>query len=205
MTASESSRKFGILMIAASASVVFFMAHHPTSPHQTSGIPGMVHGAMQMVLLALAIGFCHFAQRRHLTRLLVLSGLVCYLLSVVCNFGAATINGFVVPALAASDAEIQHAVFLLAWESNQALAELAVMLTGMAYLAWSIDLIRDPVPVNRLIGATGFLAGLLPAAALLLGPFSMDVHTALWIYSAHALWAAVVGVWLVRVRQPESA
>ena len=191
-------KAYGRVLLIAAMGTVFFMAHHPTSATELSGIPGMVHGMMLIMLLALATGFVHFSVALGLQHPLVLSGLVCYLAAGAGNGLAALVNGFVVPALAArSEDVITHDIFDFAWVLNQSLAKLAVIGSGAAYLLWSLQLLRTE---NRRpwLGGLGLVAGIVPAVALLSGRFTMDVPTAFAIYSTQVVWAACVGVAMVR-------
>ena len=79
--------------------VVGAMAHHPSGAHP-GALGGIVHGAMIALSLLLAWGFAHFAIGRGASRPLIVGGLLAYAVSLFGNIGAATINGFVVPALA---------------------------------------------------------------------------------------------------------
>lgn len=197
-TAARSFRRpFAVLMFAAAGSVVFFMAHHPTG-HGAGGIAGMVHGAMLVTVMMLAIGFCHYALVRGLHRLPVLAGLASFVAGVGCNFGAATLNGFVAPTLAARDSPPGQEIFLLIWESNQALAAMAVVATGIAYVAWSVDLLREKPAFERVLAIAGIVVGVLPVIALASGRYSMDVQTAFVIYASHAAWALAIAALIWR-------
>ena len=192
---STADRIAGAALLASAAGTVLAMAHHPTGLHGGGGLAGAVHGAMLALLLASAFGFVHFARRRGLGRPAVLAGLVVYGASLFVHAGAATLNGFVVPALAGrGDAAVGHDLFLFAWETNQALARLGVFATGAAFILWGADLLRD----RRWLGAAGIAAGLLPAAALAGGWIAMNVAGAFLAYAVHGAWAALVGIELVR-------
>jgi hypothetical protein len=194
-------RPAGIAMAAAAAGTILAMAHHPSGAH-AGGLGGLVHGAMILFLAVLAWGFVTFAVRRGGARPLVLAGLVAYGLGVFAHVGAATINGFVVPALAARGhgAVVGHDIFLFAWEANQALARLGVYATGAAFILWGADLLRGPAGETRAVGALGLLAGAVPAALLATGTIGMNVAGAFTVYAAHAAWAALVGLQLIRGR-----
>lgn len=186
-----------VALMAAAFCTVFAMAHHPTGMHG-GGLTGIVHGAMIFLLGLLAFGFARFGQQSGFDRPLILAGTVAYLASFLVHIGAATINGFIVPALAGGEPPVSHDLFRFAWEANQALANLGVVATGLAYLAWGADLARDPR--TRWLGATGIVAGVVPAALLAAGTIRMDVTGALIAYAAHALWAALLGSALWRGR-----
>lgn len=189
----------GVGLVAAAAASVLAMAHHPVSAHGTGGIGDHVHGAMLVLLSVLFFGFAHFAQRRGPGRPVILAGLVAYGTSLAFHLGAGTINGFIVPALAArGSAAVGHDIFILCREANQALAMLGVYATGAAFLLWSIDFLTRTELSNRLTGVVGLVAAALPAAALAGGILEMSVEGAFIIYSVHALWAALVGIQILR-------
>lgn len=188
----------GLSLIGAAALSVLTMAHHPSGAH-AGALAGLVHGAMIVLLAAMAFGFAHFAGRRGLGRPAVLAGLVVYGLSLLAHVGAATINGFVVPALALrGQGAVGHDIFLFAWQANQALARLGVVATGAAFLLWSLDFLRRPGGEARLIGFAGLVAGTVPAALLAAGAIRMDVAGAFLAYAVHAAWTVLVGVHLWR-------
>ncbi|MFK7955049.1 MAG: hypothetical protein AB8B96_03060 [Lysobacterales bacterium] len=184
-------RPFGIVLLAGAAGTVFFMAHHPTSMTELEGIAGMVHGVMLVMLLLLTSGLSHFALALGVHRLPVLLGLLSYIASAIFNSLAAVINGFVAPALAARGEDvISHDIFDLTWDTNQALAAIAVVGTGLAYVLWSVDLAK-----RRWfwIAGLGFLAGLAPLIVLFFSGGEMEVRTAMAVYSTQVIWAAVIG------------
>ena len=198
MADSTGDRAAGLALIAAAAGSVAAMAHHPSGAHGGAGaLAGIVHAAMILVLALMTFGFVHVARRRGLGRPAVLAGLVAYAIGLFGHAGAATINGFVVPALAARGPQaVGHDIFLLAWEVNQALARLGVYATCAAFLLWGADLLRDA----RWTGAVALAAGAVPAAALAGGWIAMDVAGAFLVYAVHATFAALVGIQLVRRR-----
>jgi hypothetical protein len=196
----QADRIAGGALILASLLSVLAMAHHPVRV-DPGGLVGIVHGAMIVLMTVIAFGFAHFALRRGVARSAILAGLVAYLVGLVADLGAGTINGFVVPALAAHGAALSgRDVFLLAWESNQALARLGVFATAAAFAFWSIDFLRRPGLEPKAIGGLGLLAGLVPAALLATGATDMHVAGAFAAYAAFAAWGVVVGVHMLRGR-----
>lgn len=195
----DADRVAGFCLGIAAAATVLAMAHHPTSPHGGGGGGDFIHGAMIVLIAVMAFGFFHFALRRGMSSPVILAGVIAYGFSLVANFGAATINGFVVPALAARGPDaVGHDTFLLAWYANQALARLAVYAVGAAYVLWSIGFLQRAGLANRAIGAFGLIAGAVPAALLLSGQAAMELRVAFPVYSAHAAWAILVAIQLVR-------
>lgn len=192
----EGDRVAGTVMIAAAAGTVLAMGHHPSSAHDAA-LGWAVHGAMIALLAALIFGFAHVARRRGLGRPAVLAGLVAYAIAAVGHIGAATINGFAVPALAARGG-VGHDLFLFAWEMNHAMAKLGVYATATAYLFWSADLLSEKAVAPRLLGAAGLIAGAVPAALLAAGAIRMNVAGALIVYAAQVGWAALAGLYVLR-------
>jgi hypothetical protein len=196
----HSDRIAGGALIAGSLLSVLAMAHHPDHI-DPGGLVGIVHGAMIVLMTALAFGFAHFALRRGLGRPAILAGLVAYLVGLVADLGAGTTNGFIVPALAAHGTALTgRDVFLLAWEANQALAKLGVFATAAAFTLWSIDFLRRPGVETKAIGGLGLATGLVPAALLGTGAINMHVAGAFAAYAAFALWGTIVGLHIVRGR-----
>lgn len=196
----DNDRTAGVILCLAAAATVLAMAHHPTSAHGMAGDGGdFVHGAMIVLLGTIAACLFHFARRRGLDRLWILAGVVAYAISLALHIGAATLNGFVVPALAArGPGAVGHDAFVLAWEANQALARLGVYATGAAYLLWSLDFLHRPGLPNRLIGVAGVLAAVGPASMLYAGVVTLNVSGAFLIYAVHVFWIILVGVQLIR-------
>lgn len=186
-------RAAGIALIGAAALSMLAMAHHPTS-RDAGAMIGIVHGAMILFAGMMAWGFTHFARRRGLERPAVLAGLVAYGIGIFATIGAATISGFVTPALAAHAPDASHELFDLTWAMNQALAKLGVVATGAAYALWSLDLWRR----WKAVALLGLLAGGVPALLLVGGWIDMHLHAAIWVYAAQVLWAALIGWLLLR-------
>jgi hypothetical protein len=190
----------GGALIAGALLSVLTMAHHPDHI-DPGGLVGIVHGAMIVLMTVTAFGFAHFALRRGVARPAILAGLIAYLVSLVAHIGAGTINGFVVPALAAHGGALSgRDVFLLAWESNQALARLGVFATAAAFTLWSIDFLRRPGLEPKAIGGIGLAAGLVPALLLATGAINMHVAGAFAAYAAFAVWGTLVGLHMIRGR-----
>jgi hypothetical protein len=193
-------RVAGGALIAGALLSVLTMAHHPDHV-DPGGLVGIVHGAMLVLMTVTAFGFTHFALRRGVARPAILAGLIAYFVSLVAHIGAGTINGFVVPALAAHGAALSgRDVFLLAWESNQALAKLGVFATAAAFTFWSIDFLRRPGLEPKAIGGIGLAAGLVPAVLLATGAINMHVAGAFAAYAAFAIWGTLVGLHMIRGR-----
>lgn len=190
----------GILVVASLASVLM-MAHHPSNAHDYA-MGQFVHGAMITIVALTALGLVQFSRLLGLERLTVLAGLIAYGIALFSAIGAATIDGFVVTHLVA-DGVTDHDVFALAWEANQALARMGVVATGVAFLLWSIELLRRTGWMGRVLGALGIFAGAAPMLLLGTGTLTMHLHGAILIYGGQAAWMALTGLylWSGRLRQ----
>ena len=182
----KGDRAAGIALIAAAGLSMLAMAHHPTSLRAGAMIQ-IVHGAMILFAGMMMFGFTHMARRLDLDRPAVLAGLVAYAIATFANAGAATVNGFAAPALAAHGAS--HDAFDTLWFLNQGLAGVGVAAGGMAYALWALALWRR----HKLVASLGLLAGALPALLLLGGWIDMHLHWAMLVYAAQALWAGLIG------------
>ena len=189
-------RAGGVALVVAGAGIVLGMAHHPT--HLGPGLMNqLIHGVLLGFLGLTTFGFATLAAARG-PRPTILAGAVCYAFALFGHVGAATIDGFVVPALAARGAVVGRDLFLLSWDMNQALATLGVVAAGLAILFWSADFLTRRGPEPRLIGALGVLSGAGPVGLLAAGAINMRVSGALIAYACHAAWGAAVGIHLLR-------
>ena len=190
----RNDRIAGGLLVVASLASVLMMAHHPSNSHGLA-MGQFVHGAMIAIVGLTALGLAQFARVLGLDRLTVLAGLIAYGVAMFGGIGAATINGFVVTNLVAKG-ETDHAIFALAWEANQALANLGVVATGVAFILWSIELLQRAGRAGRVLGLLGVLAGVAPMILLGSGMMRMNLHGAILIYGGQAAWMALAGLYL---------
>ena len=186
-------RAAGIALIVAAAGSMLGMAHHPASLRDGAMI-AIVHGAMILFTGMMTFGFAHLSRRLGLERPAVLAGLVAFAIGAIAEIGAATVNGFAMPALAGHGAS--HDAIDTLWFLNQALAGLGVTAIGAAYVLWSLALWRR----HKLVAALGVVAGAGPALLLLGGWINMHLHWAILVYAALALWAALAGLLLLGCR-----
>jgi hypothetical protein len=193
----RSDRIGGAALIVGGAAVVIGMAHHPSGTAPPA-FGEAVHAALIASLGLTAFGFSAFCALRGTARPLILAGLVSYAIAVLGHVCAGTINGFVVPALSARPEPVPGAIYLLAWETNQAFAELGAVAAGVAILLWSLDLVREGSMPVRLIGFLGLAAGAVPTALLLSGAMRMNLAGAFIAYAAHAAWGVALGFLLMR-------
>lgn len=189
----------GRLLIASGLLTVGLMSLHPKGGHDGLMIP-LVHGGLQAVIVvqlaAMVIGM-----RRFGWNLWVMTGILFVGAGQLAGIGAATINGFVVPAFFSHpQGEIGAEIGQFAWEVNQALARLGVIATGIGFALWAVMLWRD---AKRGLAVAGAVAGLVPALMLASGHMGMSLHGALFAYVTQALWVIALG-WTLARSQPEA-
>ncbi len=190
------TRTAGWALVGSAAASLLVMGHHPTSAH--AGVLNVaVHGILIALAAVAAYGFLHWSRLRGLDRPAVAAALIAYLLAMFGGIGAATINGFVITALVhghgqgAGGADVHR----LAWEANQALAQLGVVAAGAAYMLWSLDLLRAGASrAEKAVGLAGLLLGGVPVALLAAGMIGMDLRGGLIVYGAQWAWMALVGL-----------
>ncbi len=184
----------GMALAGAAMLAVLTMAHHPTGAALAVTLGRAVHGAMMALVLIMLAGFFRFAAVRGLERFTVAMALTLYASGTFANLLAASVNGFVVPALLERGAYEANAALL--WTMNQTFAKAAVYAISAAFAVWGADLLVRGSGAARLLGIAGLSAGLAPAVLLTAGILDMHVAGAFVIYGAQALFAALAGIWL---------
>ena len=194
-----SERIGGVALMVAAAGTMVGMAHHPTGMADAH-LSQWVHGLLIVFLGLTAFGFAAFCAVSGPGRPAILAGAVSYAMALIGHVGAATVNGFAVAVLASRGEPIGRDTLLLAWDINQALAQLGVVAAGAAILLWSIDLLGRKAGQARLLGLLGVVAGAVPSVLLVSGAMTMNLTGAFTAYAAHAAWAAALGICLLRGR-----
>ena len=206
----------GIAIATCAIAVVFAIAHHPTvtvrEPAQAiaqmvrlAAMDRIVHGAVIVLLGALLFGFTVYSLRRGLHRQTVVAALLAYAAGSGAMFGAALIDGFLIPAVAARYAgaapdAINLAAQLLALcaLAIQILAKFGTIALSSAVVLWSADLVRTPgaLRVTGIIGiASGVAVVVVLAFAGHLNPHNLGV-----IVLLQAIWYVAIAALLVRGR-----
>jgi len=185
----------GAALAIAAIGTIVSMAHHPEGTHGAESLNAIVHGGMMILLSVMAWGFLQFAIARGPSRGWISAGGVAFAVSLLGHIGAATINGFAVPALAAGP-PVSHDVFRFAWHLNQALAKLGVVAGAVAYLLWSADLLLRGARTQKIVGAAGALIGGAILVLMFGALVRLNVAGAMTVYTLQAVWAVIVGVML---------
>jgi hypothetical protein len=206
--------KAGILIAAGAALTVFAVAHHPTVAGRPPAeaiaeivrlaqMDRLVHASLIVMLGALLYGFTVFSLRRGLHRETVVAALITYAVGILSSIGAALIDGFITPDVAAhyagaSQENIFVAARLLSYGgvAIQNLTKLGIWAISLAMLLWSANLLRTPGAL-RYTGVLGCVAALIPIVVLItqhhITPSSLGV-----IVLAQGVWYIAIATLLLR-------
>jgi hypothetical protein len=205
----------GFVIIAVAFLVMIMLHHHPQSATHEAGkliaeiadlalADRVVHGTLIALMAALVFGYLEFCARLGFVRPAVRAGAVAYAMGVFAVVVAATIDGFVISALAehyanAQPAELEAARHLLnlCAVCVRVFTSLGVVAMSAAIAAWSFALLRGPRQVLWL-GAVGLIASLAPAIAILSGMVSINLPSLLIVMWCQTGWNLAAGFALVR-------
>jgi hypothetical protein len=202
-------------MILSAVVAVAAVAHHPSVHHaasnadllaqmvRLSAVDEAVHAVVIVAVCGLLFGLTAFADRRGLRDGAVLAGLVAYAIGVVFAIGAALIDGFLIPAIAARyatapPARIDTALQLVTVSAMtiQIATKTWLLATSFAVVIWSWVLIRHG-SLPRAIGALGILA-----TAALLGVLAftanINAHTLGLVVVLQTIWYVAIGALMIR-------
>lgn len=216
--ATRRARIAGVCIVAAAAIALAFMLAHPSvGAHDPAGFveemarqaraAAIVHGVLIATMYLALLGFLGLTDALGANRHAARAGFIAFALGALAHTAAATINGFVVPALTARYAEdgeagfqSLHPLLALCREMNFASAVLGVVAMSAAMLFWSLALVRRP-GAARLVGATGLVIGAGLLVVTLTNALPMDVHGfTLRILAQSAWWFGAGALLIARPR-----
>jgi hypothetical protein len=205
----------GVIIAVCAGLSILAISHHPTvtqhSPGEAlaeivrlAGVDRVVHGALIALLGGLLVGLFAFSMRQGIARSTVVAGLIAYSIGLGTTIGAAVVDGFLVPGVAAqyagaSSDDVKLAIHLLATcaLTIQVLTKVGLVATSIGILMWSLNLVRTRGTV-RIVGIIGFAAGIIPASVLLFGAIYLTPSSLGAIFLAHAIWYFAIAALLMR-------
>jgi hypothetical protein len=205
----------GVVIAVCAGLSILAIAHHPTVTQRSPGevltdiarlasMDRVVHGALIAILGGLLVGLSAFSMRQGIARSTVVAGLVAYSIGLGATIGAAVIDGFLVPGIAAQYAgaspdDVKLAIHLLGTcaLTIQVLTKIGLVAISIAILMWSLNLIRAR-GTARIVGIVGVAAGIIPAGVLLFGALYLTPSSLGAIFSAHAIWYFAIAALLMR-------
>lgn len=207
----------GIVIGACAVCTIFAVAHHPTVAVRDPAAAlaaivrlgetdRIVHGALIAVQVAMLFGFAVFSARRGLHRASVVAAFCAYAVGVGAWIGAAVIDGFLAPDIAARFAGsandgIVFAIRLLTFGglAIQNLTKLGVVATACALVLWSAGLARGTGAL-RATGILGIVSAFASLAVLVAGPPTLTPVTLGLIVTTQGVWYLAIAAVLVRGR-----
>lgn len=210
-------RSAGIAILVGAALLLAVIATHPI-PHThaeggiVEGIRRAAHASRVVHAVAIAgscvllVGFWGLASVLDLRHTINRAGFVAYALGTLAMIGAAIVNGFVVVSMAewpgATESAVLeriHPLLALCRVVNQTCTQVGVVAISAAVLLWSISLLHRN-GASRVTGTMGLLAGVIPAAAMLHGTITMNLHGLAVFVLPLAAWSAACAVRLIQRR-----
>lgn len=196
----QSLRWAGALLAGSTLLAVVLMHNHPHGGHNM-GLNRIVHGGLLVLIVVqpAVLGLLAKALDWSLSAVL---GLSFFAFGSVGGCIAATVNGFIVPAIKAyPEGQIGPDLGLLAWEMNQQFARNGAVAAGIGIALFGAALWRAGW---RVVGGLGMLAGAVPAAMLVAGVIDMRFYGAMFTYITQLVWLATLGAALYRAAGPVS-
>jgi hypothetical protein len=188
------------LLLAGVLLPLLVLAMHPTGhdlandPHgRMPAVNHLVHGiaiACMPLLLAGVAGLCAWLRWSVAATL----AFATYCLATACNLVAATMSGFVAPRLFPGEPDAASVRLLhYTHDINQAFAMLAMVGTGVAFVAWGWAL-RRREPRRTWLAALGALVGGVLVIGVFSGLLRLDVRGILVASALQASWLIPLAV-----------
>jgi len=214
-TADRSQMISGLAIGVATILALVFVAHHPIAAGQShteilndiaqkARTDRLVHGALIGIMSGFLFGFSGFASGLGPYRALIRLGLVVYAAGCASTAGAALIDGFIVPDIAArflsapaDDSRIAYDFLCIAASAIQSLTKLGLVLLSAGILSWSVALVRFGGS-RRWTGLLGLAAGGIQVLLILLAGEVMTPHSLIAILAVQGVWNLAVAVLLIR-------
>ncbi len=202
------NRKSGIALIAGSIGGIVTMAIHPTAggpmtPVQIDRlalVSGIAHGLAIASVVVLFLGACGVAQRIGLPDRVAFAGIVVFGFACVAIFMAASVSGFVLPAIMqrmARDAGAEIRTWQIVidgiFQINQAFARIYSVAASVAVILWSASILKNG-GMARGIGIYGCIISALIIVGVGVGHLRLNVHGMAVVWLGQAIWFVSVGV-----------
>jgi hypothetical protein len=167
---------------------------------------GWVHGILITLYLVQVAGFYGLSRQLGFGRPLVVLAMVFYAAGVLAMTSAAVINGFAFGMFAGRYAQFtpDYAAAIgssinLAGTISATWASIGATATSAAIAAWSCAMLNRG-GVDRVIGGSGIILGIVTAVMLTTGTLILNVHGFLLLVVTQAIWTIVMGFQLARGR-----
>lgn len=211
------NRKSGIALIAGSIGGIVTMAIHPTAGgpmtvaqvDRLAVVSGVAHGLAIASVMILFLGACGLARGIASGHRMSFAGIVVFGFACVAIFMAATVSGFIIPAIMqrmAQDAGASMRTWQIVIDSifqiNQAFARIYSVAASVAVILW----ILKNGGLGRSVGIYGCIISTLIIVGVGVGHLRLNVHGMAAVWFGQAIWFIVAGfqLWSQRAdRLPE--
>jgi hypothetical protein len=208
------NRKSGIALIAGSVGGIVTMAIHPTAGgpmtvaqvHRLAIVSGVAHGLAMVSVLLLFLGACGLAKSIAGADRISFAAIVTFGLACIAVFVAATVSGFIIPAILkhmAQDAPVNARPWQIVvdgiFQINQAFAEIYSVAASLAVILWSVSVLRNG-GLGRGLALYGCIISALIIVGISIGHLRLNVHGMAAVWFGQAIWFVLAGYQLWSAR-----
>ena len=169
-------------------------------------VSGVAHGLGIMSVLVLFLGACGLAKNLATADRMSFAGIITFGLACIAVFVAATVSGFIVPALlkhmaqdAPSNAHPWQIVIDGIFQINQAFAEIYSVAASLAVILWSVCVLRNG-GMSRGLAVYGCIISALIIIGISIGHLRLNVHGIAAVWFGQAIWFVIAGAQLCSTR-----
>lgn len=200
-------RKSGILLIAGSLGSILTMAIHPTGAHTLTpdqvrhlmAASGIAHSLGIVSVVLLFLGACGLTRSIAAADRVSFAAMVTYSFACVAIFIAATVSGFIVPAIwerMVHDSPAASNQWRIATEGifqiNQAFARIYSVAASISIILWSVSALRNG-GFGRGTAIYGCIIAPLIILGICIGHLRLDVHGMAAVVLGQGIWIVLVG------------
>ena len=201
------NRKSGIALIAGSIGGIVTMAIHPTANGLLTAAQvdrlviasGIAHGLAILSVLVLFLGACGLARGIAAADRVSFAGIVTFGFACVAVFLAATVSGFVLPAImkhmaqdASGNTRLWQIVIDGIFQINQAMARIYSVFASVAVILWSASVLRNR-GLSRGVAIYGCIISGLIIVGIGVGHLRVNVHGMAAVWLGQAIWFIIAG------------
>ncbi|NJM53792.1 MAG: hypothetical protein HC846_10645 [Blastocatellia bacterium] len=205
---------YGIALIIGTLGGIITMVFHPTG-HDLLNQPDEIARRNELIATAVHVlaiislpitffGLLGFCRRLGLANPLVSLGLIVYGFGSIALMSAAVLSGLVGPVLTRKILEadeatkkILSAILRSNYELNQGFDKIFVVATVVAFILWSILLLKKS-RFMQLTAILGFIIGVLSLVGVFSGHLRMDIHGFGAFIFAQSVWLILVAIFMIR-------
>jgi hypothetical protein len=209
------NRKSGIALIAGSIGGIVTMAIHPTAGgpltvaqvNRLAIVSGVAHGLAIASVLVLFLGACGLAKNLASADRISFAGIITFGLACVAVFVAATVSGFIIPAIIKrmaqdipANAHPWQIVIDGIFQINQAFAEIYSVAASLAVILWSVSVLRNG-GLSRGLALYGCIISALIIVGISIGHLRLNLHGMAAVWFGQAIWFVVAGYQMCSARE----